>query len=343
MKKSNQPLNAADLRRRAEARLRKTKQTRAASAGTKVEMQRLVHELQVHQIELELQNEELQRSRSEVEALLRQYTDLYDFTQVGYFTLARDGRICQVNLTGARLLGVERARLVNRRFGHYVSADSRAAFDAFLNRVFESRTKETCESTLLNEAGEPLCLDLQARVSEDGQTCRAVAVDTTARKRAELELRYLSIHDALTGLYNRGYFEETMARVERGRQFPVSIVMADVDGLKKTNDHEGHAAGDALLKHVAQILTAAFRTEDIVARIGGDEFAVLLPNTNAASAAEALRRLPHLLEEHNAAAAGAPVRLSFGASSADKRGSLAEVLREADQNMYREKRGRFVS
>ena len=86
---------------------------------------RLVHELQVHQIELEMQNEELMQTRAELEAALRQYTDLYDFAPVGYFTLARDGTILQVNLAGANLLGVERGTLIKQRFGVFVADQSR--------------------------------------------------------------------------------------------------------------------------------------------------------------------------------------------------------------------------
>ena len=82
-----------------------------------------------------------------------------------------------------------------------------------------------------------------------------------------------------------------MARLERGRQFPISIVMADMDFIKKTNDQQGHAAGDALLQRVAQTLTAAFRAEDMVARIGVDEFAVLLPATDATAAQVSLGRV----------------------------------------------------
>ena len=343
MKGPGAPLGAAELRRLAEERLREGKKAEAVHSGTKAEMQRLLHELQVHQIELEMQNEELQRTRAELEAVLRQYTDLYDFAQVGYFTLDRGGTIRHANLTGARLLGVGRGRLVNQHFGSFLSEESRAGFSAFLNRASDSREKETCEATLLKNGDEPLYLAIEARFSEDGLECHAVAVDVTARKMAELQLVYPSTHDALTGLYNRGYFEDTMARLELGRRFPVSIVVADVDGLKKTNDCAGHLAGDSLLKRVAEAMTAAFRADDIIARIGGDEFAVLLPNTDAAAAEDALRRLQHVLQEHNAASAGMPVRLSFGASTAVERAPLADALREADENMYREKRGHDVS
>ena len=183
--------NDASLRRRAEERLRANK-TEDAPARTTEETRRLLHELQVHQIELEMQNEELQQARAEVNALLNQYTDLYDFAPVGYFTLERDGAIRQVNLTGARLLGVERSQLVNRRFGLFVSDDSRPTFNAFLKKVFESPAKETFEVILLKEGNELLYVHIEATASENGQACRVGVVDITERKRAEEEIRKLN-------------------------------------------------------------------------------------------------------------------------------------------------------
>jgi diguanylate cyclase (GGDEF)-like protein len=163
--------------------------------------------------------------------------------------------------------------------------------------------------------------------------------DITARKQAEEALKHLSLHDELTGLYNCRFFEEELARLEHGWRFPVSIVMADVDYLKDTNDQEGHAAGDDLLKRVAQALNAAFRAEDVVARIGGDEFAVLLPTTDATSAKVSLQRVRQAIQENNAGNAGTPIHVSLGVSTAEAPVPLSGVLKEADANMYREKRG----
>ena len=140
-KDKNTSADAPELRHRAEAQLREDME-KGAPGRTENDVQRLVHELQVHQIELEMQNEELRRSRAEVEAWLERYTELYDFAPVGYLTLGPDGSIRQVNLAGASLLGVERARLSGRRFGVLVAEPDRAGFNAFLEKVFASPAKE---------------------------------------------------------------------------------------------------------------------------------------------------------------------------------------------------------
>ncbi len=186
-KNQDQPADAAQLRRRAEERLKRQRPARGGQR-TEVETARLVHELQVHQIELEVQNEELQQGRAKVEALLAQYSDLYDFAPAGYFNLDREGAIRRVNLTGARLLGVERSRLVNRRFGLFVAEGDRRAFSDFLAKVFTNGAKESCEVTLSREEHHPLHVQIEGIVSEDGQECRIVVMDITQRKQAEEEI-----------------------------------------------------------------------------------------------------------------------------------------------------------
>jgi len=161
--------------------------------------------------------------------------------------------------------------------------------------------------------------------------------DITERKQAEIELRHLSTHDALTGLFNRGFFEDELTRLEHGRSYPISILVADVDELKLVNDRDGHPAGDTLLKYVAQILQEAFRVDDVIARIGGDEFAVLLPITSAETANLLMERVRQITQEHRNSHPEFPLSFSLGISTADQPKPLAETLKEADANMYREK------
>ncbi len=185
MKKSpSQPVEPADLRLRAEERLK----TQARPPNSDTDSRRLLHELQVHQIELEIQNEELQRARAELGTALEQYSELYDFAPVSYVTLRPDGAIRQANLAAASLLGIERSRLVNRRFAEFVAAEDRAAFAALLTRAFASKVIEVAEVWLALAGKPPLTFHLRASISEDGGECRVVLTDITERKREQLVL-----------------------------------------------------------------------------------------------------------------------------------------------------------
>ncbi|MFA6822474.1 MAG: diguanylate cyclase [Geobacter sp.] len=163
-----------------------------------------------------------------------------------------------------------------------------------------------------------------------------VSQDITARKQYEESLHYLGTHDPLTGLYNRAYFDAELQRLDNSRDFPVSIVVADIDGLKAVNDSQGHAAGDQLIKEAAEVLLSAFRAADVVARIGGDEFAVLLPHTDHDAAQAAMLRI----RENGTAERkfGASARfLSLGMATARQAGQLPDTMKEADKLMYSDK------
>jgi PAS domain S-box-containing protein len=180
------------LYRNAEVLLGKQKENQKSKAGnprSTVNIQRLLHELQVHQVELEMQNSELQEARNRMEALLEKYTDLYDFAPVGYLSLDELGRILEVNLTGAALLGLGRSSLINRRLRSFVTPASRPIFLSFLKRVFSGGEKQVCEAALLRENGASFWADFHGRSagSVDGtlKWCRVAVSDITILKRAE--------------------------------------------------------------------------------------------------------------------------------------------------------------
>jgi diguanylate cyclase (GGDEF)-like protein len=163
------------------------------------------------------------------------------------------------------------------------------------------------------------------------------------RKRAEEAIRALSLEDELTGLANRrGFFTlaEQQFKVARRTKSGLFLLFSDVDGLKATNDRFGHAEGDRLIRDAAQILRATFRDSDIVARIGGDEFVVLMIQTDEAAAARFLARLGAEIERRNAGERRCPLSLSVGLTRFDPEAPvpLDELIRRADELMYEEKR-----
>lgn len=195
---------AARLRQNAEVRLRQRpgrRPAKASAAMKAVDPLRLLHELQVHQIELEMQNAELRQAREALEAALDKYTDLYDFAPAGYFTLTPTGTIRQVNLTGALLLGKDRSRLAGQSFGALVAAGQRPVFQTFLKEVFAREDKQNIDIELAGPGAQLPVVRISAKRSPAGLDCRAVVMDITELKRQEdkvrvSEVRYRRLFEA---------------------------------------------------------------------------------------------------------------------------------------------------
>ncbi|MBW6474679.1 MAG: diguanylate cyclase [Anaerolineaceae bacterium] len=163
-------------------------------------------------------------------------------------------------------------------------------------------------------------------------------IDVTERKKVEVALEFRSTHDILTGLYNRQFFEQEIDRLQNSRIQPVSLLVMDMNGLKEINDTQGHAAGDEQLKVAAQVIRKAFRPDDIVARIGGDEFVIILPETNTNTAQKVVGRLKQIIDEFNQQNLKRnPISFAIGFASNESNPDLQSVLRNADRDMYIQK------
>jgi diguanylate cyclase (GGDEF)-like protein len=174
-----------------------------------------------------------------------------------------------------------------------------------------------------------------AKGNFDGTTI--VSRNITDRKVFEEKLFYLSTHDTLTGIYNRAYFETELDRLARSRNFPATIVLADIDHLKRINDSRGSATGDKVLKLAATALLDAFRGEDLVARVGGDEFAVLLPNTDEETAQKVMQRAKASIAATKVSARDGQLKLSIGWAVAENGNDLHSAVKKADKRLSMDK------
>lgn len=150
---------------------------------------KLVHELEVYKVELEMQNEELKGASKKAEMATEKYTAIYDFAFTGYFTLDADGNICELNHSGASMLGKERSALINMNFKQFVTIDTRSEFNDFILKVFKSTSRQSCNVRLIVKGNPAIFVHLDAIASGDDDKCLVTVVNITRRKQAEAILK----------------------------------------------------------------------------------------------------------------------------------------------------------
>ena len=255
----------------------------------------------------------------------------------GVIVLDADLRILEVNAAACELTGVSLespGKPARQVFEHYSE----------LLALCNGRGPARFDLQLLSQAPRVIDVRFNPIIDQGGKLRGYLFVLHDISHRVELEerLKELSIQDGLTGLYNRRFFDDELARLERSRRQPVSLIMVDVDFLKQVNDQYGHSVGDDLLLRAANVLRSSFRAEDLIVRVGGDEFAVILPRIGATDSARVLDRLRATIASHNASHSDlVPLSMAMGSASSEQAGdSLIATLKRADAAMYEDKRSR---
>ena len=267
------------------------------------------------------------------------YRILLDESSDPIFMFQADGTYRYVNRAFADGVGRKLEEIIGHKIWDVFPKDEADKRFTVVKWVFENGQMRVIEVRVPRADGDRYYITtVKPTFSEENHVTSVICIskEITERKRMEDELRYISTHDSLTGLYNRHFFQTEMERIQGGRMFPVSIVMADLDNLKIINDRYGHKTGDASIIKAADLLKKSFRTEDIIARIGGDEFGVLLPGTGAAELSDIISRFNSEITKQQ----DFLFNLSLGWATAHENSSLVDLMHQADVQMYREKAAR---
>lgn len=276
-------------------------------------------------------------------------TDLRVFTDVHEEFVSRcisEIRIIDVNQHTLDLFGAPNKAALLRSLPVVMRDEMEPCFreqliDLWNGKLFQQR--EVVNYTL---DGTKLNLLLQFSVfpdrEHDWSLVQIALTDITARKKAEAYLEYLGSHDALTKLCNRSFFADELNRLERKGPWPVTIIMADLNGLKAANDELGHAAGDSLLRRAGEVLNSIVDLPARAARIGGDEFAVILPGTERAEGEAMMKVIGDLIVINNEFYTDLPLSLSMGIATSEKGERLEAVVKRADLAMLEAKREHYA-
>ena len=251
-------------------------------------------------------------------------------------------RVLDINAQTLELFAASDKPTLLHRLGEVFRDDMEVQFREQLIDLWNGKLFQQREVLNYSLDGSEVHVLLQFSVlpghEHDWSLVQVALTDITARKKAETYLEYLGKHDVLTKLYNRSFYVDELNRLERKGLKPVTVIIADLNGLKAANDQWGHAVGDAMLRRVGEVLGKAVERPAHAARIGGDEFAILLPGTDQHGAAAVMEDIRRLVDLNNQFYPGIHVSLSMGAATSSPGERLEDVAKRADLLMYQAKR-----
>lgn len=270
------------------------------------------------------------------------FKELADFLPETVFEIDRSGKTIFVNKNSYATFGYTEEELpLGFNVMDHIILNDRARLARSVRSAIKGRNSGRAEYTCIKKDGSsfPAIICFSSIVRDDTVTgLRGILFDMTEIKKTENQLRFLNSYDSLTGLYNRPHFEREMQRMQSGGYDPVGLMIYDLDGLKLINDTMGHSKGDAHLITVGDLLRKTFGYHAIIARVGGDEFAMLLPKISEKEIAEMTNLVRSNIETFNTQTSDLPLNISVGyAVRNDPSMTMEELFKQADNNMYREK------
>ncbi|MFZ5969255.1 MAG: sensor domain-containing diguanylate cyclase/phosphohydrolase [Bacillota bacterium] len=268
------------------------------------------------------------------------YRGLFENASALIYTYDLTGRMTSVNHACEQVTGFTREELLHMHFADLLLTDRKNQLYTMDHVQYTlDNLEKPIEIQIQNKNGHKIVLETHVSlIYKNGIPfeIQGVAQDITSRKIAEEKIIHMSYHDKLTGLYNRAFYDETLMRLDKRKEYPFTIIIGDMNGLKLANDAFGHKAGDELLQKITRIFMKACRKDDIICRTGGDEFSIILQKTTEAGAKKICDRIRKLCS----LAEGKPIQPSIALGYATKRSdntTVSQLLKDADDRMYKNK------
>jgi diguanylate cyclase (GGDEF)-like protein/PAS domain S-box-containing protein len=290
----------------------------------------------------------------ELQEVGEKYRTIVHVSPVAVITLNTAFRVSSWSSAAEKLFGMTEKSTLEKLIFPLIN-DQHDLLQASCMKALKGETTNNLELVSHRKDGQEINLNLFMSPMRDynGSVTGIVlvALDVTDRKNAEKELlesekilRFLSFHDSLTGLYNRTYFEKQIERIEQEGPYPVAVILVDIDDLKLVNDTLGHGKGDLYLKQCAKLLQNNLRNEDLLARIGGDEFVLIMPKTNRKCAEKLVKRIQTEIAKYNDSKPELPLSFSIGlAVCSNNTQTMRSTLIEADTMMYKNKKNQNMN
>jgi diguanylate cyclase (GGDEF)-like protein/PAS domain S-box-containing protein len=290
-----------------------------------------------------ISNEEITAQKAKEKELNEQKRYLESIiktTMDGFIMLNECGEILEINDAFQQMTGYTNQELMNEHISIFDTTRPRSMIELYLDKI-KNNQSERFETKIMDKNDNIIYVEISATYLShlEEPIYFAFVRDITEKIKKRKEIKYYSYHDQMTDLYNRRYFEIQMERLNKSDRYPIAIIIGDLDGLKLVNDTYGHQQGDSYIKNMAEILKSVIREEDILARFGGDEFAILLEKANLQIAKKICDRIKNkckqLSRKENLEI---PLKISLGYHVEDnKKKDLFVGLNKADQNMYNNK------
>jgi len=298
------------------------------------------------------------KAEKELEEAHRRLSEIIEFLPDATFVIDNKGEVIAWNRAIEEMTGASKEEMIGKSNYEYAlplykqrrpilvdlvrygNNSEESNYYSYLSREGDTLYGEAYAHNVYDGKGAYLWGAASVLYDTEGNTIGAIETmrDITERKLYEEKLEYLSLHDQLTGLYNRAYFDDELNRLNESREHPITIIVCDLDGLKLINDTLGHDSGDQLLVSCARLLQETLRAADVIARVGGDEFVAILPHTDKKCGENVVSRIIDTVNQYNETNSHLPLSISVGfATLEDSTKTLWETYKEADDLMYRDK------